>query len=150
MNKGVNTTCDEGQTLLPTRRGGFFDGPTHALKGEGHDASEDGVMPAVAIREVAGPLTACYGKSIDHGGSKGSGPDNAIIGRFGVRRLTPMECERLQGFPDDYTRILYRGKLAADGPRYKALGNSMAVPCMAWIGRRIALADALSRKDAAA
>jgi DNA (cytosine-5)-methyltransferase 1 len=56
-----------------------------------------------------------------------------------VRRLTPRECERLQGFPDDYTLILYRGKPAADGPRYKALGNSMAVPVMAWIGKRIQL-----------
>ena len=54
-----------------------------------------------------------------------------------VRRLTPRECERLQGFPDDYTQVPHRGKLAADGPRYKALGNSMAVPCMAWIGARI-------------
>jgi DNA (cytosine-5)-methyltransferase 1 len=58
-----------------------------------------------------------------------------------VRRLTPRECERLQGFPDDYTLIPYRGKPAADGPRYKALGNSMAVPVMAWIGRRIQLLE---------
>lgn len=57
-----------------------------------------------------------------------------------VRRLTPRECERLQGFPDDYTRIPWRGKPAEqcpDGPRYKALGNSMAVPVMRWIGERI-------------
>jgi DNA (cytosine-5)-methyltransferase 1 len=54
-----------------------------------------------------------------------------------VRRLTPRECERLQGFPDDYTLIPYRGKPAAGGPRYKALGNSMAVPVMRWIGRQI-------------
>lgn len=55
-----------------------------------------------------------------------------------VRRLTPRECERLQGFPDDYTDILYRNKEhAPDGPRYKALGNSMAVPVMRWIGERI-------------
>lgn len=54
-----------------------------------------------------------------------------------VRRLTPRECERLQGFPDDYTLVTYRGKPAADGPRYKALGNSMAVPVMAWIGRQL-------------
>ncbi len=47
------------------------------------------------------------------------------------------ECERLQGFPDDYTAIPYRGKPASDGPRYKALGNSMAVPVMRWIGERI-------------
>jgi DNA (cytosine-5)-methyltransferase 1 len=58
-----------------------------------------------------------------------------------VRRLTPRECERLQGFPDDYTLIPWRKKQAEDcpdGPRYKALGNSMAVNCMAWIGERIA------------
>jgi site-specific DNA-cytosine methylase len=58
-----------------------------------------------------------------------------------VRRLTPVECERLQGFPDDWTLIPWRGKPAEqcpDGPRYKALGNSMACNCMAWIGERIA------------
>ena len=67
-----------------------------------------------------------------------------------VRRLTPTECERLQGFPDGYTLIPYRGKPAADGPRYKALGNSMAVPCMAWIGRRIAMVDAHQAERSAA
>jgi hypothetical protein len=60
-----------------------------------------------------------------------------------VRRLTPRECERLQGFPDDYTLVTYRNKAAADGPRYKALGNSMAVPVMRWIGERIASVDSL-------
>jgi len=58
-----------------------------------------------------------------------------------VRRLSPRECERLQGFPDDHTLIPWRNKPAdqcPDGPRYKGLGNSMAVPCMAWIGKRIA------------
>lgn len=55
-----------------------------------------------------------------------------------VRRLTPTECERLQGFPDGYTNIPWRGKdNSPDGPRYKALGNSMAVPVMRWIGERI-------------
>jgi len=58
-----------------------------------------------------------------------------------VRRLTPRECERLQGFPDDWTDIPYRGKQAPDGPRYKALGNSMAVPVMRWIGERIACVE---------
>ncbi|EBQ8821108.1 TPA: Dam family site-specific DNA-(adenine-N6)-methyltransferase [Salmonella enterica] len=60
-----------------------------------------------------------------------------------VRRLTPVECERLQGFPDNHTLIPWRGKDAADcpdGPRYKAIGNSMAVPVMRWIGERIAAA----------
>ena len=61
-----------------------------------------------------------------------------------VRRLTPRECERLQGFPDDYTLINVRGKPAADGPRYKALGNSMAVPVMHWIGKRIELVESLT------
>jgi len=56
-----------------------------------------------------------------------------------VRRLTPVECERLQGFPDNYTNIPWRKAVESpDGPRYKALGNSMAVPVMAWIGQRIA------------
>ena len=57
-----------------------------------------------------------------------------------VRKLTPKECERLQGFPDDYTRIPYRGKSeeeCPDSPRYKAIGNSWAVPCVRWIGERI-------------
>ena len=57
-----------------------------------------------------------------------------------VRRLTPVECERLQGFPDGYTQIPWRKKPAdecPDGPRYKALGNSWAVPNVRWIGRRI-------------
>jgi DNA (cytosine-5)-methyltransferase 1 len=60
-----------------------------------------------------------------------------------VRRLTPRECERLQGFPDDYTLVEYRKKPAADGPRYRALGNSMAVPVMRWIGERIQQVDRL-------
>lgn len=54
-----------------------------------------------------------------------------------VRRLMPLECERLQGFPDDYTRVPYRGKPAADAPRYRAIGNSMAMPCVRWIGERL-------------
>lgn len=61
-----------------------------------------------------------------------------------VRRLTPLECERLQGFPDGHTLIRWKGKPAEecpDGPRYKAIGNSMAVPVMRWIGKRIALVD---------
>lgn len=60
-----------------------------------------------------------------------------------VRRLTPTECERLQGFPDGYTDIVYRGKRACDGPRYKALGNSMAVNVMRWLGLRICDVEAM-------
>jgi site-specific DNA-cytosine methylase len=65
-----------------------------------------------------------------------------------VRRLTPVECERLQGFPDNHTLIPWRGKDASecpDGPRYKALGNSMAVPVMRWIGERIRMIDELPK-----
>lgn len=58
-----------------------------------------------------------------------------------VRRLMPVECERLQGLQDGWTDITYRGKQAADGPRYKAIGNSMAVPVMRWIGERIETVD---------
>jgi DNA (cytosine-5)-methyltransferase 1 len=65
-----------------------------------------------------------------------------IMHGMAVRRLTPRECERLQGFPDGYTDVTYRNKPAADGPRYRALGNSMAVPVMAWIGKRIAEVEA--------
>ena len=86
----------------------------HALRGEGFDASEDGTGRGTPIIPVAPTMT--------------------------VRRLTPRECERLQAFPDDYTLIPWRKKPAdqcPDGPRYKALGNSMAVNCMEWIGRRI-------------
>lgn len=61
-----------------------------------------------------------------------------IANQLAVRRLTPIECERLQGFPDDYTNIPWRGKgESPDSLRYKAMGNSMAVPCMNWIGQRI-------------
>ncbi|MCS8243349.1 DNA cytosine methyltransferase [Pseudomonas aeruginosa] len=85
---------------------------THTLKAEGFDASEDGTGRGQ-------PIT----------------PEAA-----GVRRLTPRECERLQGFPDDYTLIPWRGKPATecpDGPRYRAIGNSKAVPVVRWIGRRL-------------
>lgn len=80
----------------------------------------------VAGYESAGSLRA--GRIPEH---------QMLIQRAAVRRLTPRECERLQGFPDDYTLIPYRGKPAADGPRYKALGNSIAVPVLRWVGQRI-------------
>lgn len=71
------------------------------------------------------------------GGHGGGNPPAVCSPTMVVRRLLPVECERLQGFPDGWTAVPYRGKPASDGPRYKALGNSMAVPCMAWIGHRI-------------
>ena len=71
------------------------------------------------------------------------------IDEYWLRRLMPIECERLQGFPDDFTRIPYRGKPASqcpDTPRYKACGNSMAVPVMKWIGQRIQMVEEILEK----
>ena len=93
----------------------------------GVQASQSGVR----LNETAGTLDANYGPR----------RHNGVMTNMAVRRLTPVECERLQGFPDSYTMIPWKKKPAdqcPDGPRYKALGNSMAVPCMRWIGRRIA------------
>ena len=70
----------------------------------------------------------------------GSNRTPALMTGMQVRRLTPIECERLQGFPDNYTRISNK---TADGPRYKAIGNSMAVPVMRWLGERIKMVDGL-------
>ena len=69
---------------------------------------------------------------------------NAIMQGYAVRRLTPLECERLQGMPDDHTKVPYRGRPAdecPDTPRYRAIGNSMAVPVMRWIGERIKMVE---------
>jgi DNA (cytosine-5)-methyltransferase 1 len=154
---------------------------THALRGEGFDASEDGTgrgtplvpvpfdttqitsaanysnpkpgdpchplaagmhPPAIAfqqnsrdeVRLMAGD-GAITGALAAEPGSRGT--TTFLAAAAAVRRLTPRECERLQGFPDDYTLVPHRGKPMADGPRYKALGNSMAVPVMRWIGERI-------------
>lgn len=87
--------------------------------------------------QVSGSLRANPGSGWR---SDGTPVEPVVITPMAVRRLTPIECERLQGFPDNYTQIPYRNKLAEncpDGPRYKALGNSMAVPVMRWIGERI-------------
>lgn len=66
-----------------------------------------------------------------------------IEGQERLRRLTPLECERLQGFPDNWTNIVHLNKPASDTSRYKALGNSMAVPVMRWVGSRIKMVDEL-------
>jgi len=90
------------------------------------------------VTDVAQPLMAA--------GPVGGNQGGDFVQASAVRRLTPVECERLQGFPDDYTQIPWRNKPAEscpDGPRYKAMGNSMAVPVMRWIGERIKMVDAL-------
>jgi DNA (cytosine-5)-methyltransferase 1 len=126
-------------------------------------------MPAVAFSNTAGDTALGMSKpGVPPLTRRNGDPGNVLLG-MQVRRLTPRECERLQGFPDDYTRIPVRRskrapsakrlakypdlyeqnadgtwtQYAEDGPRYKALGNSMAVPVMRWIGQRIALVEAL-------
>jgi len=79
----------------------------------------------------------------DNSHANGGGQVSVALG-WAVRRLTPTECESLQGFPDGWTMVTHRKKPAADGPRYKALGNSMAVNVMQWIGERIELVDGQS------
>jgi len=145
----------------------------HALRGEGFDASEDGTgrgTPLVPVAFDTTQITSATNRSNPQRGdpchplAAGAHPPAIAMGTLGsseaasgptvqqstaVRRLTPRECERLQGFQDDYTAITVRGKPAADGPRYKALGNSWAVPNVRWIGRRIDLVDAISGSEAA-
>ena len=93
---------------------------------------------AVAVRDVSPTLTGNYGKQVDNSDTA-LGP-NVVFPNARVRRLTPVECEKLQGFEPGYTAIPWRGKPASecpDGPRYRALGNSWAIPCVSWIGKRI-------------
>lgn len=123
--------------LSPTLRAGGFTS-SHA---------NAGVMPAIAFdmrgrdggSQFEGPHDTANIRAASGGSSR-----SYVAEQWAVRRLMPIECERLQGFPDGYTAIPYRGKPAADGPRYKALGNSMAVNVMRWIGMRIAMVDALA------
>lgn len=128
---------------------------THALRADGFDASEDGTGRGTPLVPVAfdckasgrngfgvgdiAPTLRAMGHLKTH---QNAGGQVAVATQWAVRRLTPLECCRLQGFPDDYLDIIYRGKPAADGPKYKALGNSMARPVMRWIGERIAKATA--------
>ena len=89
----------------------------------------------------SGPVSVSHALNA-HGGPMGRldfESETFLVSALRVRRLTPVECERLQGFPDGHTAVTYRGKPASDGPRYKALGNSMAVPVMRWLGTRISM-----------
>jgi site-specific DNA-cytosine methylase len=104
--------------------------------------SDDPKLPSISFHPTQDPISSDDGTTHCIGtGSKAGCATVGVAQSMTVRRLTPRECERLQAFPDDYTMIPWRGKSAADcpdGPRYKALGNSMAVNCMEWIGERIA------------
>ena len=114
------------------------------LRGMGHDESHanGGGQVAVAFAHQQGGSVDLH-TAADVGLTVQRNQTQAVHHAMAVRRLTPRECERLMGFPDDYTLVPYRGKDAADGPRYKSLGNSMAVNCMRWIGRRIAAVEAI-------
>ena len=108
------------------------------------------IAPTITVHDSRSASYVVRMRSGKPGGGKGAlvskelsltiatGNDQTLFASRAARRLTPRECERLQGFPDDWTDIPYRGKPhAPDSVRYKALGNSMAVPVMQWIGRRI-------------
>ena len=133
------------------------DDTASALKRRDYKDATDLIVPQTQYGPVAGALMARHDSSpcVDRGQN--------IVANSSVRRLTPMECERLQGFPDEYTKIVVKtlkqkprtkhfknnpdlyqenpdgtwSVYVADGPRYKALGNSWAVPCVQWIGRRM-------------
>nr|WP_274379671.1 DNA cytosine methyltransferase [Azospirillum cavernae] len=123
--------------------------------GLGTDFDCDGGLIAYAIQERAvstnlesGPQGKGYQPDVTY--TLEARPNVQAVAYAGcVRRLTPRECERLQGFPDDYTLIPWRKGMASDGHRYKALGNSMAVPVMRWIGHRIAEVDRVLSRNAA-
>lgn len=120
----------------------------HALTAEGSDASEDGTgrgtpLAVVAVSEnQRGELTETrYSHQLTTGGGKPGQGYPAVRQESAVRRLSPMECERLQGFPDRWTLHRADGTEQSDSARYRQLGNSVAVPCAAWITRRIVMAE---------
>jgi site-specific DNA-cytosine methylase len=115
---GMKRQDSESETLIPTIGGGF--------DAQAFDWQSGGDSRGLDPKPTA-QLQACQVPAV-------------MQTSMQVRRLTPIECERLQGFPDNYTAILWRKKPASecpDGPRYKALGNSWAVPVARWIGERI-------------
>jgi len=114
-------------------------GVAHTLT-TSHDASEDGTGRGTPVVSVHGTQDPIIGDNLAHALGRNHGAENAVLESMQVRRLTPIECERLQGFKDNYTRIPWKKKYVAecpDGPRYKALGNSWPVPVPRWIAERI-------------
>lgn len=118
----------------------------HTLRGNGFDASEDGTGRGTPIIPVAFDWYASKSQSMpvgQHAPPLRTSMQPAVYTARKVRRLMPVECERLQAFPDGYTNIRFRGRPAADAPRYKGLGNSMSVNVMRWLGMRIDLMERL-------
>jgi DNA (cytosine-5)-methyltransferase 1 len=141
----VGTLCNNGKaagsaTQQDAERGMLI---AHTLRASGFDASEDGTGRGTPLVPIAfhGSQDPCVSGDVTHPLGRNQGQEATAMIGSSVRRLTPRECERLQGFPDDWTQVPYRNKPAADGPRYQALGNSMAVPVMRWIGARIQMQE---------
>jgi DNA (cytosine-5)-methyltransferase 1 len=134
---GSEDGTGRGTPIVPHDVTGTLSSRATAAGGLGTDFEVAGGLQAVDVYngtmtgDVAATLNASTGASANH-----SGP-SVLLPTMAVRRLLPVECERLQGFPDDWTLIPWRGKPTPDGPRYKAMGNSMAVPVMRWIGQRL-------------
>ena len=138
------------QAVMTARMRGFgdyvSDDTASCVKARDYKDATDLVAKATGestLSDVTMSITASYGTGGADLATKPMVCENA------VRRLTPVECERLQGFPDNYTKIPYRKKdvnNCPDGPRYKAMGNSMAVPVMKWIGQRIQMVDQMTGK----
>lgn len=126
---------------------------TAQTSANGHGLAENIAHTLDQVQGQAVAFDARQSDVVQYGEKTGpldtDGHSMAVRQSMQVRRLTPRECERLQGFPDDYTLIPYRGKPAVDGPRYKALGNSMAVPVMRWIGQRIQFVATVVKEHAA-
>ena len=159
MHKGINSTLDEGQTPVisihphcigrapeagPQGKEYLRDGSAYCMDGRG--------QPQAVAHPIGIFQDSEYGvQQYNSAGTLRAGriPEHQMAIQppsMQVRRLTPVECERLQGFPDGYTNIPWRKKPESpDGPRYKALGNSWAVPNVRWIGQRIA--DHLKAQD---
>ncbi len=110
-----------------------------ALRASSGGGDKPHVLAAIGTDVFNGRLTGDVAATMGTRGSSTNASGPTVL-TSAVRRLTPTECERLQGFPDGYTDIPWRGKpTSPDGPRYKALGNSWAVPKFVWLGRRIAM-----------
>jgi DNA (cytosine-5)-methyltransferase 1 len=142
----LGTDCGHSQAVAFSMKdyGGDAGDISPTLRSGAHDKSHAnaGAPPAVAFTVSERANSFAWEGAVNptlnaHPHSDTSGLQYGVRLGSAVRRLTPLECERLQGFPDDFTLVPYRKGKMADGPRYKMLGNSMAVPVLRWIGERI-------------
>jgi len=117
--------------------------PTMRIAGN----AQGNLAVAVGTDLYNGNITGDVAATMGTPGSSINASGPTVMQSMAVRRLTPVECERLQGFSDNYTDIKSKNKPTPDGPRYKALGNSMAVPVMAWIGQRIEQVEAICKQN---